>query len=420
MLNLTYEYKLKPTAEQAQEIERILGVCRRVWNFALRERKDWINSRKCRVDACSIVSEYIISADTPYPNYAKQCKALTEAKERLPELKTVNAQVLQQVLRRLETSFVDMRRKGMGFPRFKNRVRMRSFSFPQVLQNCVQGISIKLPQLGIVEFIKSRDIPDGFVVKQARIVRKASGYFIMLSLECDVSIPESIPHGFPIGIDLGLDKFLATSEGVLVERPRFFVARQRQLKLLQRRLKHKIKGSNNRRKLGQKIARLHQRNNDTRKDFHFKLAHQLCNQAGMIFAEDIDFRIWAKGMLGKHTLDAGFGQFLTILQWVCWKRRVYFDKVNKNYTSQVCPNCDIYTGKKQLDDRQHSCTNCGYTTNRDVAAAQVIRNRGVLAVGRIVGEEIACGDGLTGTGNSLVKSPRSRKKGGEARLQSAS
>lgn len=133
MLNLTYEYKLKPTTEQAQEIERILDVCRKVWNHALRERKDWLNSRKCQSNACSLFCEYIIPVDATYPSYAKQCKSLTEAKERLPELKTVNAQVLQQVLRRLETAFVDMQRKGMGFPRFKNRVRMRSFAFPQIV-----------------------------------------------------------------------------------------------------------------------------------------------------------------------------------------------------------------------------------------------------------------------------------------------
>lgn len=284
--------------------------------------------------------------------------------------------MLQQVLRRLETAFVDMQRKGMGFPRFKNRVRMRSFVFPQMLKNCIEGIFIRLPQLGVVEFIKSREIPDGFAVKQARIVRRASGYFIMLALECEVNVPDVMPSGYPIGIDLGLDKFLATSDGELIGRPKVFVERQRELKLLQGRLKHKIKGSNNRRKLGLKIARLHQRNSDSRKDFHFKLAHQLCDQAGMIFVEDIDFRTWAKGMLGKHTLDGGFGQFLTILQWVCWKRSVYFAKVNKDYTSQVCPSCDTHTGKKELSDRIHSCLECGYTTHRDVASAQVIRNRG--------------------------------------------
>jgi putative transposase len=208
---------------------------------------------------------------------------------------------------------------------------------------------------------------------------------------------------------LGLDKFVATSDGELIERPRFLSTLQRELKLLQRRLRNKKKGSHNRHKLNQKIARLHQRITDTRKDWHFKLAHKLCDDAGIVFVEDIDFRTWAKGMLGKHTLDAGFGQFASILQWVCWKRGGYFAKVNKDYTSQVCPQCDTHTGSKDLTDKLHVCHNCGYTTHRDVAAAQVIRNRGIAGLGRSL-EENACGDGLTGTGNSLVKSQRSRKK----------
>jgi putative transposase len=411
MLNLSYEYKLKPTQKQISEIERTIVICRKVWNYALRERKDWINSRKSPINACSIVSEYIIPADAPYPNYYVQAAGLTKAKELFPELKTVNAQMLQQVLRKLEIAFLNMKRKGMGFPRFKNKYRMRSFVFPQMLKNCIQGNSIKLPQLGIVEFIKSRDIPNGFVVKQARIVRKASGYFVILSLECDVNVPEPIANGFPVGIDLGLDQFLATSEGKLVKRPKFLAVEHRKLKLLQRRLKNKKKGSSNRHKLNRKIARLHQRVTDTRKDWQFKLAHEIVLDAGMIFVEDIDFRVWAKGMFCKHTLDAGFGQFISILSWVCWKQGVYFEKVNKDYTSQVCPNCDSHTGKKALDNRAHNCQSCGYTTHRDVAAAQVIRNRGLSEEGRFLDiKEIACGGGLTGTGNSLVKSQRDRKK----------
>lgn len=413
MLTLTYEYKAAPTKEQIQLIEHTLTVCRKVWNFALRERKDWLNSRKCAVNACSLTSEYIIPPEETYPNYIKQAKALTIAKEQYSQLKTVNAQVLQQVLRKLETAFLDMRRKGMGFPRFKNRYRLRSFVYPQLGKSQqVLGNQIKLPQLGWLKYIKSREIPDGFAVSQARIVRKASGYFVMLTLECDVNVPQDAASGQPLGLDLGLDKFASTSSGELIERPRFLNLLHRQLKLLQRRLKHKKKGSNNRHKLNQKIARFHQRMTDIRKDWHFKLAHKLCDGFGMIFVEDIDFRVWAKGMLGKHTLDAGFGQFISILKWVCWKRGVYFDKVNKDYTSQVCPQCDTHTGKKELSDRFHVCQMCGYTTHRDVAAAQVIRNRGISALGRSV-DEIACGDGLTGTGNSLVKNLRSRKKGGE-------
>ena len=230
-------------------------------------------------------------------------------------------------------------------------------------------LPIKLPQLGWLKYIKSREIPDGFAVSQARIVRKASGYFVMLTLECNIDVPSPTPSGQPLGLDLGLDKFVATSSGLLVERPRFLDSLLRQLKLLQRRLKHKKKGSSNRHKLNQKIARLHQRITDTRKDWHFKLAHKLCDHVGMVFIEDIDFRVWAKGMLGKHTLDAGFGQFVSILQSVCWKRGVYFDKVNKDYTSQVCPQCDTHTGKKELSVRIHECPECGYTVHRDVAAA---------------------------------------------------
>ena len=428
MLNLTYEFKAIPTPEQIQLIEHTLTVCRKVWNYALRERKDWLNSRKCHTLACSISGEYIIPADAPYPNYAQQCKSLTKAKTEFPDLATVNAQALQQLLKRLEAAFVDMRRKGMGFPRFKNKYRMRSFVYPQLGKGqLLRGNSVKLPQLGWLKYVKSREIPDGFVVKQARIVRKASGYFVQLALECDVSVPDVMPdfvslryHGHPMGIDLGLDKFVATSDGLVVDRPRFLNSLHRKLKLLQRRLKHKKKGSNNRHKLVAKIARLHQRISDTRKDWHFKLAHKLCDGAGMIFVEDIDFRVWAKGMFGKHTLDAGFGQFINILQWVCWKRGVYFAKVDKDYTSQVCPQCDTHTGKKELSVRIHSCPECGYTVHRDVAAAQIVRNRGISGVGRILeNKENVCGDGLTGTGNSLVKSPRSKKKGGEARFKPA-
>jgi putative transposase len=422
VLSLTYEYKAIPTPEQVQIIEHTLDVCRKVWNFALRERKDWINSRKCQINACSSICEYIIPANAPYPNYYEQANTLTTAKAEFPELKSVNAQVLQQVLRKLETAFVDMRRKGMGFPRFKNRYRMRSFVYPQLGKGQIlRGNQIKLPQLGWLEYVKSREIPDGFVVKQSRIVRKASGYFVLLTLEYDCLVPDTMPHGHPVGIDLGLDKFVATSDGDVVDRPRFLNCLHRKLKLLQRRLKNKSYGSNNRHKLNRKIARLHQRISDTRKDWHFKLAHKLCDGAGMIFVEDIDFRVWAKGMFSKHTLDAGFGQFISILQWVCWKRGVYFAKVDKNYTSQVCPQCDTHTGKKELKDRLHVCHECGYRAHRDVAAAQIIRNRGLSGVGRILDvKENACGDGLTGTGDSLVKSPRNRNKGGEARFKSAS
>jgi putative transposase len=399
MLTLTYEYKLKPNKRQIEEIEIQLVTCRKVWNYALRERKDWLDSRKCDVNSCSLTSEYIIPVDEPFPNYHIQAKRLTEAKKNDPELKAAHSQVLQQVLRNLEKAWDDMRLKKKGFPRFKKHFRMRSFVFPKLADDAIQGNFVretlpckgrassdfvKLPKLGLIKMKISRPIPDGALVKQARIIRKASGYFVLLSLQLSVNVPDPFFHGHPIGIDIGLESFLATSDGQLIPRPKFFNSLHRKLKLLQRRLKFKKIRSNKRKKLNSKIARLHQKISDTRKDFHFKTALSLVENAGAIFVEDIDFRIWAKGMLGKHTLDAGFGQFFNILSWVCWKTDTYFAKVDKNYTSQICPNCETHTGKKTLDIRIHSCPECGYTTHRDVAAAQVIRNRGVDAVGRTV------------------------------------
>ncbi len=221
MLTMTYEYKLQPTAKQIATIEQTLDVCRSVWNFALRQRKDWCASRKSPVNACSINSEYIISASEPFPNYHHQAKQLTLAKKQVPLLKTVHSQVLQQTLRRLDRAWEDMKARGFGFPRFKNKYRMRSFVFPQLGKDPVKNDAIKLPVLGWVKWRQSRPIPDGFELKQARVVRKASGYFVALSLQLDVEVPSPMPHGHPRGLDLGFDKFVATSDGEEIKRPRF-------------------------------------------------------------------------------------------------------------------------------------------------------------------------------------------------------
>lgn len=410
MLTLTYEYKLKPTSEQIESIENTLNVCRSAWNYALRYRKDWCKSRKSAINACSIKREYIMSVDESFPNYHAQAKQLTEAKKNNDWLKSANAQVLQQTLRTLDRAWDDMKKRGFGFPRFKNKYRLRSFVFPQLNKNPISVDSIKLPGVGAVEWRMSRPIPDGFVSKQARIVRKASGYFVMLSLQLNVKVTDPLPHGHPRGLDLGYDKFVATSDGKEIKRPRFLKTLQRELKLLQRRLRNKQKGSNNRHKLNQKIARLHQRISDTRKDWHFKLSHQLVQNAGMIFIEDINFVSWQRGMLSKQSADAGFGQFVNILQWVCWKTDTYFAKVNKDGTSQTCPNCGAHTGKKALDVRYHHCSECGYRTTRDVAASQEIRNRGIKAVGQIVSENVCKLEATGSIGNdTLVGTGRSRK-----------
>jgi putative transposase len=384
VFNLTYEFKLKPTQSQITMFEEWLETHRRVYNHALAERKDWYKSRSCQVNACSLHSCYIIPADAPRPTFASQCKALTAARKENEYLKRVNAQSLQQTLRRLEKAFVSMWEQNHGFPRFKKPGRMRSFSFPQLGANPLANGFVKLPVIGAVSMRQSRSVPDGGVVKQARVVRKVSGWYVMLTVQWDVSTPQPMPRGEAVGIDVGLTSFVATSNGLLVKRPRFFVDAERKLKLLQQRVSRKRIGSNNWHKAVRKVASLHEYVANCRKDWHRKLSHQICNNAGMVFVEDLNLVGLSRGMLGKHCLDAGFGQFFNILEQTCFKCDVYFQKVDSRKTSQICPSCGVQTGKKELSERTHICSNCGYTTDRDVAAAQIVAIRGLAAVGHTV------------------------------------
>jgi len=270
----------------------------------------------------------------------------------------------------------------------------------------VQGGHIALPKLGLIPINLHRPIPNGFVVKQVRIINKADIWYANVNIQCDVSVPDPMPHGHPIGVDVGLEKFLATSDGVLVKSPKFLKVMQSKLKLLQRRLSRKKKRSKNYEKQRIKVARLHHTIDNTRKDFHFKQAHALCDTGDMIFMEDLDYRTLAKGMLGKQMLDAGFGQFRTITKYVSWKRGKFFEEVNARGTSQECPECGA-TVKKDLSIRIHHCQECGFIADRDVASGQIIRNRGIelISTDGQSGIQNAYADGLPG-----AEIPQSRSK----------
>ncbi|WP_336231557.1 RNA-guided endonuclease InsQ/TnpB family protein [Scytonema sp. PRP1] len=302
--------------------------------------------------------------------------------------------------------------RGFGFPRFKKFGQFKSLLFPQFKENPVTNVHIKLPKIGAIPINLHRPIPTGFVVKQVRVLRKADYWYASISLQCDVSVPDPTPHGHPIGVDIGLEKFLATSDGVLVKPPKFFKQLQSELKLLQRRLARKQQRSKNYEKQRLKVARLHHQIDNTRKDFHYKQAHALCDAGDMVFMEDLNYRTSAKGMFGKHMLDAGFGQFRTIVKYVCWKRGKFFREVDARGTSQECPECGGEV-KKDLSVRVHSCPHCGYKTDRDVAAGQNIRNRGIalISTAGLAGMETACADDLPGTGeNQSRQVSKSRKR----------
>ena len=402
MLTMNYRYRVYPTTAQEQLLKEWMDTCRVAYNYGLREIKDWCNSRKCMVDRCSISHEYIMPADRPFPSEVKQLNALPSAKKVFPRLGEVPSQVLQQALKQLHRAWEGFQKVGHGFPRFKKFGQFKSLLFPQFAKNPVTGVHISLPKLGEVPITLHRPIPSGFVVKQVRIINKADRWYASINIQCDVNVPDPSPHGHPIGVDVGLSKFLATSDGLIVKSPKFLKVMQRKLKLLQRRLSRKKKRSKNYEKQRIKVARIHHTIDNTRKDFHFKQAHVLCDAGDMVFMEDLDYRILAKGMLGKQMLAEGFGQFRNITKYVCWKRGKFFGEVNARGTSQECPECGAPV-RKDLSVRVHSCSSCGYTTDRDVASGQAIRNRGI-ALQRTDGQsgiQNAYADGLPGKGNSL-------------------
>lgn len=408
---MNYTYRIYPDLHQSAIMLDWLETSRKVYNRALRELKDWINSRKCLVDRCSIEREYIIPADVPFPSYHRQQNDLPKLKASWTDLKNVHSQVLQTTIRRLHDTWEAFQERGHGFPRFKKFGQFKSFVFPQFKTNPIDDCNITLPKIGTMPISLHRPIPEGFKVKQIRVLSKARGtqWYVVVSIQSDVSVPDIPFHGRSIGIDLGLERFATVSDGSFFERPKFLKSQHRKLKLLQRRASRKQKRSANWEKAQIKVARLHHRIANTRKDFHLKTAHKLCDQAETIFAEDLNTVGLNRGMLRKDCIDASFGAFLDLLEWVCWKRGAFFMRVNPNGTSQTCPNCGA-TVRKSLGEREHHCPECGYKTHRDHAAAEMVLLRGLnlVPVGNR-GTETACAGVLPGS-ETARQVPKSRKK----------
>ena len=419
---LNYRYRIYPDAQQIELLNEWLETCRVSYNYALRELKDWIASRKCPIDRCSLESEYIMAADYPFPSYHQQQNNLPKAKKKFPRLKTVPSQVLQTNIRRLHDSWDSFRARGYGFPRFKKYGQMKSMLFPQFKSNPLSDWTIQLPKLGKVQINLHRPIPEGFVVKQVRVVKKAMGWFAVVAVESDFELPSPIPHGHTIGVDVGLLSYIATSDGYTEPRPKFFKTAYSRLKVLQKRLSRKkrndpasfqdarervpMKRGKNYEKARIKVAKQHNHIAFKRTDYQFKLAHKLCDMADTIYVEDCDFRIMAKGILGKHTIDAAFGKQRDILEYVARKRDVFVGRIDHRGTSQTCPNCRTEV-RKDLSVRLHECNECGYVVDRDIASGQEICNRGQETY-RGTPEKQEIGSQVVLSGNFVVDKWRSR------------
>ena len=233
-MRVTYQYKLRPTADQEALMSSWLDMLRCQYNWLLGERFDWWEMHRCAVNACPLICS--IAPPQEKPNYYQQKRSLTMLKVERPWYKRVQSQVLQAMVKRVDLAFErfikgDANGKRSGRPRFKKQGRYRTFTFPQMKADCIRDGRIVFPKLGAVKLIQHRPIPNGFTIKTARVTRKADGWYVGILLECK-EVPEVLPFvdlAKSVGIDVGLKDFLATSDGEYVAIPQFFRKSERQL-----------------------------------------------------------------------------------------------------------------------------------------------------------------------------------------------
>jgi len=381
---ITYQYKLHPTPEQASTMEVWGELLRRHYNYCLGQRLDWLHRTRCQINRCSILTEAI--GDIPDKvDYYSQASELRKTKELFPEYKNIYAECQQQNLMRLDKAWKrwlipDKKGKRGGRPRFKKRGDICSFTFPRV--NCpkagahLTGNILKLSKIGEIEVFLHRPIPDGFVLKQVTLVKKADGWYSSFSLE-DCTVPETLPVDevkSAVGIDVGLEKFLATSDGQAVEIPHFYRKSQRRLARQQRQLARMEKGSKNYQRQANKVACLHLHVARERKEFHYQVAHWLCDQYDLIAFENLNIKGLAKTRLAKSILDAAWGSFLNLLTTVAVKRGKWAIGDDPRGTSIECSGCGGGL-LKTLKDRVHDCPHCGLVIDRDWNSGINILNR---------------------------------------------
>ena len=380
-MRISYQYKIKPTKEQAEKIDRTLEKLRCQYNYLLAQRFNWYEQNRDPIDRCSIFVCYLPELKDK-PNYYSQKASLTQLKKDRPWYRDIHSQVLQEVSKKVELAFDrwlkgDSNGKKSGRPRFKGVNQYKTFTFPQFKQHHFVNNRITLSKIGEIKVIVHRQIPEGFNIKTVSVTKKADGYYVTLSLD-DKTVPTIKPDfnaNKIVGIDVGLIDFIVTSDDERIAAPRFLRKAERKLKSAQRRVSRRKKGSNRRKKAIKKLGIQHKKVSDTRKDFHFKTTNNLLKKYDVIAVEKLNIKGLTRTRLAKSINDAGWGQFIEILSSKAENAGLKVVSVNPNGTSQECSNCG-HKVKKPLSQRMHNCPNCKVSLCRDLNASINIKNRG--------------------------------------------
>ncbi|HEX6798261.1 MAG TPA: transposase [Ktedonobacterales bacterium] len=369
----TYKYKLDPTPDQERALGHTHTLCRRVYNCALEQRRTWWERGQCGGQGKSAT-------------YYQQKAELPDLKAACPDYAAVNAQVLQDVILRVERAFQAFFRRGAagetpGYPRFQGAGRYNSFTYPQYGGGAVlDGGLLSLSKIGRIRIRVHR--PLAGTPKTVTISREADGWYACLSC-ADVPRQPLPPTGRETGIDVGLKVFLITADGKIVENPRHYRTAEKQLAKAQRRVSRRTQGSHRRRKAVRLLTRARQKVRRARADFHHKTALTLLRQYDTIYLEELQVRNMVRNShLSKSISDAGWAAFRTILdaKAACAGRQVI--AVPVQYTSQDCSGCGERV-PKSLSVRTHVCPSCRLVLDRDENAAINILRAGQARQGAV-------------------------------------
>lgn len=350
-----FKYRVFPNRSQVEALDLMLEQHRRLYNLALRERRD------------------VYEVEGRSVSYGEQSSRFKESRKVLPSFAGVNFSSAQATLRRLDKAFKAFFHRvksgdAPGYPRFKPEDRFRTIEFPSYGDGCrlKDNGRLYLQHIGHVKVKLHRPIEGA--IKTVSVKRACGKWYVIFS--CDLGdAPEAIGDGPTVGIDLGLKSFLVTSDGESVEPPRYYRKAQEKLRRAQRTLARRKKGSSRHRKARERVARLHEKTANQRRDFQHKEARKLVDAHGLIAHETLNVKGIALTRLAKSTHDAGWTQFLNILSYKAEEAGTRVVAVDPRNTTQACSSCgSLPEVKKTLSDRMHVCP-CGYVADRDVNAA---------------------------------------------------
>jgi len=350
---LTYKRKLILTKNQEKQISSWIGACRVVYNLGLEIRTTAYRNTQQSVSCFDLI------------------KQLPTIKE-IEWIKDVPSQTLQSAIERLDTSYKNFFRTchtGGGFPKYAKKRKYNSILIKDV--TVLENNKIKIPKIGTLKMFK--DAPIVGIPKTATIKREPTGYFVsIVCTEVSKNI-QNTDESQVCGIDMGVAYFCVDSNGNFIENPKHFKKYEDRLRVENRSLSRKKKGSNRWKKQAKSLSVFHHRIANVRKDFLHKESTKLAKQYHTVCVEDLKIANMVRNTnLSKHILDCGWGMFRTMLEY---KTNVV--RVNPKYTSQTCNECGIKDTVSRISQSEFACTSCGHTTNADLNASKNILSKGI-------------------------------------------